>query len=258
MKPQEPHREDAATVFARLRPAVVAIDGPAASGKSTVGYRLAALINFLYFDTGALYRAVTWAALERGIPVQDESAVSALAGSIQIDVVAPQAHERDGRHATILVDGQDVTWLIRTPQVDQNVSAVAAYGAVRTALSHQQRRIGQRYGAGLGDKPGIVMVGRDIGTVVMPDAPLKIYLDASVQERAKRRYQEQQARGERITYEALLADLVRRDRFDSERVHSPLRPAADAIIIDTSHLAPDEVVLRIVQTVAARQQSETE
>lgn len=252
MMQEEPQQEDAATLFSRLRPAVVTIDGPAASGKSTVGYRLAALINFLYFDTGVLYRAVTLAALERGIPVQDEDAVSALAGAIQVDVVAPQPNERDGRHATVLADGQDVTWLIRTPQVDQNVSAVAAYPAVRTALSDQQRRIGWRYGAGLGDKPGVVMVGRDIGTVVMPDAPLKIYLDASAQERAKRRYQERQARGELVTYEEILADLLRRDRFDSERAHSPLRAAADAVIIDTSQIGPDEVVVRIIQTVAAR------
>jgi CMP/dCMP kinase len=258
MKQQEPQREDAATLFSRLRPAVVTIDGPAASGKSTVGYRLAALISFLYFDTGALYRAVTWAALERRIAVQDEAAVGALAAAIQIDVIAPQANQFDGRHATILADGQDVTWLIRSPQVDQNVSAVAAYPAVRAALSDQQRRIGQHYGAGMGDKPGIVMVGRDIGTVVMPDAPLKIYLDASAQERAKRRYQEQQDRGEQVTYEELLSDLLRRDRVDSERSHSPLRAAVDAVVIDTSQIGPDEVVVRIVQIVAARYRSEIE
>ncbi|RIK34734.1 MAG: (d)CMP kinase [Chloroflexi bacterium] len=258
MKQQERYEGDAAALFACLRPAVVAIDGPAASGKSTVGYRLAALIDFLYFDTGALYRAVTWAALEWGIPVEEESAVGALASAIRIDILAPQVNERDGRHITVLADGRDVTWFIRTPQVDQNVSAVAAYAAVRSALSHQQRRIGQHYGAGLGDKPGIVMVGRDIGTVVMPNAPLKIYLDASVEERARRRYQEQQARGEHVVYEELLADLVRRDRFDSERAHSPLRPAADAVIIDTSQLSPDEVVLQIVKAAAHRYQSQTE
>jgi CMP/dCMP kinase len=258
MEQQEPQPENAATLFSRLHPAVVTIDGPAASGKSTVGYRLAELVNFLYFDTGVLYRAVTWAALERGLAVQDEGAVGALAGAIQIDIVAPQLDQADGRHATIMADGQDVTWLIRSPQVDQNVSAVAAYPAVRAALSDQQRRIGQHYGAGLGNKPGIVMVGRDIGTVVMPDAPLKVYLDASARERAKRRYQEQQDRGERVTYEELLSDLLRRDRVDSERAHSPLRAASDAVVIDTSQIGPDEVVVHIVQIVAARYRSEIE
>jgi cytidylate kinase len=232
--------------FACLRPAVIALDGPAASGKSTVGYRLASLINYLFFDTGALYRAVTWAALDRGVAVTDEAKVSELARNLVIDVSAPQAHETDGRQCTVFVDGQDVTWLLRAPAVDQNVSAVSAYAEVRQVLSAQQRRIGEKYGHGLGDKAGVVMVGRDIGSVVMPDIRLKFYLVAKPEERARRRYLEQQARNVAVDLADLQQELVRRDRIDSERVHSPLRPAADAILVDTTNLEPEQVVERIL------------
>ncbi len=235
-----------ARLFARLSPAVIAIDGPAASGKSTVGYQLAELAHFLFFDTGVLYRAVTWAALEQGIAVTDEQAVSALAQQVEIDISAPSI--ADGRQNTILVDGEDVTWKIRTPQVDQNVSAVSAYPLVRQALGLQQKRIAQRYGRGEGDKPGVVMVGRDIGTVIMPEAALKIYMDASAVERARRRQEEQAQRGRQIPSQAVLEDLLRRDRLDSERAYAPLRPAEDALIIDTSQLTPSEVLAEIVRS----------
>jgi CMP/dCMP kinase len=244
--------DPSAALFARLQPAVVAIDGPAASGKSTVGYRLAERVQFLFFDTGVLYRAITWATLDRGLSVHDAAAVTALAETVEIDVAAPGPTDQDGRLATVLVDGQDVTWRLRTPEVDQQVSQVSAYGDVRRALSIQQRRIGQRYGNGRGDKAGVVMVGRDIGTVIMPEAGLKIYMIASPEERARRRLLEQNAHGLAVTYEEILQDLIRRDRLDSERAHSPLRPAEDALIIDTSLLTTDQVVERMIELAAER------
>ena len=232
--------------FACLRPAVIALDGPAASGKSTVGFRLASLIGYLFFDTGALYRAVTWAVLDRGVAVSDEPKVVELARTLAIEIGAPPAQENDGRQYTVMVDGRDVTWLVRTPAVDQNVSVVSAYAAVRRVLTAQQRRIGEKYGQGLGDKTGVVMVGRDIGSVVMPDVALKFYLIATAEERARRRYLEQRARNVAADLEKLQQDLERRDRIDSERAHSPLRPADDAIIVDTTNLGPEEVVERIL------------
>ena len=141
-------------------PSTIAIDGPAASGKSTIGGLLAERLGYLYFDTGVMYRAVTWAVLAQGVAVEDEAGVTALAERLQIDVVRPTVD--DGRQYTILADGQDVTWQIRRPEVDRGVSPVSAYAGVRAALTAQQRRIGQR--------GQIVMVGRDIGTVVLPEA----------------------------------------------------------------------------------------
>jgi cytidylate kinase len=237
-------------VFARLRPAVVTIDGPGASGKSTIGHLLAEQANYLFFDTGVMYRAVTWEALQRGLSIHDEDAITALAAMLDIDVAAPSVN--DGRHCTVLVDGCDVTWAIRTPAVDQSVSVVSAYPGVRRALSAQQRRIGQRYSLGTAEKAGVVMVGRDIGTVVMPEAALKIFMDASPEERARRRFVELQARGRLVVYEEILQDLLIRDRLDSERAYSPLRVADDAVVVDTSTLSPDEVVARITAIAEAR------
>ena len=232
------------------RPTIVAVDGPAASGKSTVGHAVADQLDYLFFDTGIMYRAVTLAALEQQVDLADEDALTALAQRIVIDLVPPAPDETDGRQCTVLVDGEDVTWQLRTPEVDQNVSSVWGVSGVRQALSAQQRRIGHRYGNGETDKRGIVMVGRDIGTVVLPDAGLKIYMDASAEERARRRFHEMQVRGKAVTYEETLHDIVRRDRLDSERVHSPLRPADDAVVIDTSDRHPEQVVAHIVALIA--------
>jgi cytidylate kinase len=240
---------ETANQFAALRPAIIAIDGPAASGKSTIGLRIANLSGFLFFDTGVMYRAVTWTALERLVDVHDEAAVGALAASIVIEPRAPTNAENDGRQVTVLVDDLDVSWQIRQPQVDQNVSAVSAHPPVRLALSLQQRRIGLAYGWGEGDKPGIVMVGRDIGTVVLPEAPLKVYMDASAEERARRRHAELLARGKSESFQQVLADIVARDLVDSERAASPLRPATDALVIDTTRLTLDQVVERILAAV---------
>jgi cytidylate kinase len=214
---------------------VIAIDGAAASGKSTVGGILARRLGYTYFDTGIMYRAVTWAALERGIAIDDEIAVTALAESLVIEVTPPT--QDDGRQHDVCVDRQDATWAIRQPAVDAAVSPVSAYRGVRRALTEQQRRIAA--------KGCIVMVGRDIGTVVLPDADLKLYMQASVEERARRRYQECLARGENVTYQEVLVSMYRRDRIDSQRTYAPLRPADDAIIIDTDGLDIDEVMVQI-------------
>jgi len=236
----------------RLSPAIIAIDGPAASGKSTVGFRLAHVLDYLFFDTGVMYRAVTWAALAQGVAIDDEAAIGALAHAIIIDIRSPQPDQNDGRHTTVLVDGQDVTWLIRAPEVDRNVSAVSAYPEVRKAMTAKQRAIAQRYGHGDAEKRGIVMVGRDIGTVVMPDAPLKLYVDAASEERARRRHQELAKQGKHVPYDDVLADMVRRDRIDSERAHSPLRRAEDAIRIDNSAQSAEDTLAQALDALRSK------
>lgn len=217
-------------------PSIIAIDGPAASGKSTLGLNVAEALGYLFFDTGVMYRAVTWVALDRDIDVSDEAKVAALAEEMPIDV-AP-ASKSDGRACDVLVAGKDITWETRLPVVDANVSVVSAYPGVRAALSRQQRRIGQR--------GRIVMVGRDIGTVVLPEADLKIYLDASAQERARRRFNEMTARGANVNYEDILARVIERDRIDSTRDVAPLKAAADAVVIDSNHLDAEQVFEKVL------------
>lgn len=216
-------------------PRVVAIDGPAASGKTTVANLLAEKWGYLFFDTGVMYRAVTWLALHKDISTQDEQAVSELAQEVNIDVLPPS--KDDGREYDVLADGIDVTWFIREQKVDRKVSRVSAYPEVRKALTAQQRRIGLR--------GNVIMVGRDIGTVVLPEADLKIYLDASVEERARRRYQQRLDRGEEAQYEKILNTLKKRDRIDSTREIAPLCAADDAVIINTDDLQIPEVVSEI-------------
>lgn len=228
-----------------IGPGAIAIDGPAASGKSTVGFAVAGLLNYLFFDTGAMYRVVTWAALDRSLDLQDADAVSQLAETIDISIL-PAGDAQGGRHLTVLVDGRDVTWAVRSPEVDQNVSTVAEMPRVRTALSQHQRQIGVLYAHGHAGMDGIVMVGRDIGTVVLPDAPLKIYLDAPVAERAQRRFLELERRGKATNFAQVLADMQARDRIDSQRAIAPLRAADDAHIISTAGLGVPDIVERIV------------
>jgi cytidylate kinase len=220
-------------------PSIIAIDGPAASGKSTVGLRLAEALGYLFFDTGVMYRAITWLTLTRGIDVHDESAVTVLAEEAQIDI-APTS-KPDGRSCDVLLNGKDITWEIRGRRVDTNVSIIAAYPGVRRALSQQQRRIGLR--------GKIVMVGRDIGTVVLPNADLKIYLDATAEERAKRRYDEIMARGAKANYDEILKRVVERDRIDSTRDVAPLRVAQDAIVLNSDKLTADEVFEQVLALV---------
>ena len=212
-------------------PSIIAIDGPAASGKSTLGVRLAGALGYLFFDTGVMYRAITWLALNRGIDVGNERAVTALAEETSIDV-APASKE-DGRSCDVLVEGKDITWETRLPEVDANVSVVSAYPGVRDALSRQQRRIGQR--------GRVVMVGRDIGTVVLPEADLKIYLDATTGERAKRRHEEITARGTDSDFDEILSKVIERDHIDSTRDVAPLKVADDAVVIDSDRMNADDV-----------------
>lgn len=224
-------------------PSTIAIDGPNASGKSVVGERLAGVLGYLYFDTGAMYRAVAWLAIQRGTDLNDPAALGELAASAHIDV-QPASYGEEGRHYTVTVDGEDVTLALRSPEVERVVSpAVSANPAVRRVLVEQQRRIARR--------GRVVMVGRDIGTVVLPEADLKIYLDAEVETRVRRRHGELLERGTVRDYETVLADLQRRDKADRERKESPLRQAEDAIRLDTTNLAVDEVVAKILEWVRA-------
>ena len=211
---------------------LVAIDGPAASGKSTLAEKIARELNYFYFDTGVMYRAVTLIALEQLPDLENEKIITDLANRIRIDVQPPSV--QDGRVMDVLVDGRDVTWQIRTPEVDKNVSRVSAYAGVRKAMTEQQRRIGER--------GKMVMVGRDIGTVVFPDARYKIYLDASAEERARRRFVEVQKRGEKTSYEEILVSIKKRDAVDSSREVAPLKPASDARIIESDGKTIEEVV----------------
>jgi cytidylate kinase len=216
-------------------PDVITIDGPASSGKSTVAAILANSIDYLYFDTGVMYRAVTLGVLQAHIPLEDENRIASLAETVNIDI--REASLNDGRQYDVYLDGVDVTWQIRTRAIDQNVSQVSTYAGVRTAMTNQQRQIGLR--------GKVVMVGRDIGTVVLPEAELKIYLDASAEERAQRRYKELIARGEAAQYENILAGIRKRDEIDSNRQIAPLIPAPDAVIINTDKLSISQVVERI-------------
>jgi CMP/dCMP kinase len=206
---------------------VVAVDGPSGSGKSTVSRRLAAALGAQYLDTGAMYRAVTWAALSSGIEPRDAEAVAKVAGEIEVEIgtdpAAPYAR----------VDGNPVDRAIRGPEVTGAVSAVAAVPWVRQLLVAQQRKI-------IAAARRIVVEGRDIGTVVAPDADLKVYLTASADARARRRSAEIAA-----DLSATAADLDRRDRFDSTRAADPLQQAADAVVLDTTELGIDEVVARL-------------
>ena len=214
------------------KPRTIAIDGTAAAGKSTLGQALAEHLNYLYFDTGVMYRAVTLAALRQGIPAQDEQRMTRLAEQLAIDVRPPT--QPDGRLCDVLLDGEDVTWAIRSAEVDGQVSQVSVYRGVRRAMSSRQREIGLR-----GE---VVMVGRDIGTVVLPEADLKIYLDATVDARAQRRYREGLARGDQPAYEEVLDSVKQRDRIDSTRAVAPLKPAEDAVVLDTTRLNAQQVL----------------
>jgi cytidylate kinase len=216
-------------------PNIIAIDGPAASGKTTLGRRLAISLGYLFFDTGVMYRAVTWGALQHALEIDDEAAVTNLAETAQIDVRSPS--KDDGRACDVLLDGVDITWETRRPEVEASVSPVSAYQGVRRALASQQRRIGLR--------GRVIMVGRDIGTVVLPEADLKIYLDASAEERARRRFKEILQRGGQADYKQVLAGVRKRDEIDTTRAFSPLRAAEDAIVIDSDKLNADEVFAKV-------------
>jgi cytidylate kinase len=214
------------------KPAVITIDGPAGSGKSTLGELLAQALGYVYFDTGVMYRAVTVAAQREGVDLSNGAALETLAQRSVISVLAPT--QQDGRQYTVLLNGEDVTWDLRGAEIDRNVSQVSSYPGVRTELIRQQRTIGHQ--------GRVVMVGRDIGTMVMPDAPYKLYLDASLDERARRRQHDLQQRGRSVSMEQVRTELARRDELD----HHVLYPATDALVLSTDTLAPDELVSRVL------------
>ncbi|MCC7022008.1 MAG: (d)CMP kinase [Thermomicrobiales bacterium] len=211
---------------------VIAIDGPAAAGKTTVARRLADRIGALLFDTGALYRAVALIALQTGVAPTDAIGLAAIARSAAVEVRPPSC--RDGRLYDVWLDGRDITWDLRAPEVGAIVSEVAEHREVREALLPLQRKIAS--GA------AVVMVGRDIGTVVVPDAGLKIYLDASPEERARRRFREAALRGGTETLAEVARETMHRDQIDRSREAAPLRAAPDAERVFTDNLEVDDVV----------------
>ncbi|MCU0452193.1 MAG: (d)CMP kinase [Bacteroidetes bacterium] len=216
-----------------MRPLVIAIDGPAASGKSTTARLVANALGYLHIDTGAMYRAVTLAVLRRGVDPSSADAVVQVAQSVRVELIpAP-----DGSH--VLLDGEEVSSAIRKPEVTANVSAVSSYQPVRDLMVDLQRRLSAGGGA--------VLEGRDIGTVVLPQADLKIYMVANVSARAQRRQRDLAAAGIDADETALVHDIQERDRKDSTRLASPLRKAPDAMEVDTSDLTIEQQVQLIVQ-----------
>lgn len=214
-------------------PQRIAIDGPAGSGKSTIGEELARQLGYVYIDTGAMYRALAWLALENGVDINDGAAMEALARSAEIVISRP--HIDDGRQYTVTVNGEDVTWDVRSAAVSNAVSVASSHKGVRTIIIEQQRSMAQR--------AGVVMVGRDIGSVVLPDAELKIFLTASLEERARRRYTELverlgSANPSQPSMETVLQDIRRRDFIDRDN----LRLTEDTIVITTDHLSVPQVL----------------
>jgi len=221
---------------------VVALDGPASSGKSSVGAAAAVELGYRFCDTGLLYRAATWLALQRGVPaVGDPAPLVALTSEIEL------APDENGRLAHVTVDGEDVTDEVHTPAVDEAVSAVSRVPELREALLARQRALAAAPG-------GIIMAGRDIGTVVLPDANLKIFLDASAEERARRRAEERGLAPESAEARAILDQLRRRDDLDRNRTVAPLRPAEDAIHIVTDGNQFEETVAAVVNAIRDAEQ----
>jgi cytidylate kinase len=225
-----------------LRNIVIAIDGPAAAGKSSTARLVAGKLGYLHIDTGAMYRAMTLKALRSGVDIENVKAIEALAETSRIQL------ERNANFPRVLLDGEDVTEEIRRPEVDRAVSAVSSYGGVREVMVRLQREMGSR--------GGIVLEGRDIGTVVFPDAELKIYMVANVDERARRRQKELEEQGIETNLDSLVQDIIQRDEKDSSRSLSPLRRADDAVVLDTSTMTIMQQVEFIVEKAKERIQSE--
>ncbi len=219
----------------RLKKLVIAVDGPSASGKSTTAKIVAEKLNYLYVDTGAMYRAMTLKILQRGISPTDEAGIKAVATSTEIRLY------REGSRLRVTLDGKDVTQDIRTPAVTAAVSAVSAMKCVRDVMVREQRQMGK--------DGGVVLEGRDIGTVVFPEADVKVYMVAEVSRRAQRRQKELRQQGIEIDVGTVTHDLMERDRKDSQRNISPLRKAENAIVLDTTNLTIEEQVDRIIRHV---------
>jgi cytidylate kinase len=213
---------------------IVAIDGPSGSGKTTLGRMLARALNLLYIDTGSMYRAVALAVMESSINSTDDVAVGSLASRIDIDLAG------DPDSLKVTLDGRDVTQEIREEEVTHMSSVISAIPEVRRAMVERQREMGSR---------GAVLNGRDIGTVVFPDADIKFFLTAVAEERAQRRFNEERAQDSNADYEVTFADMTERDRRDSTRVDSPLKIASDAIVIDSTGLSIDEVFAKMIEQV---------
>lgn len=223
-------------------PSTIAIDGPAASGKSTIGNLIANKLGYISLDTGIMYRSVAYKAIKENLDVFDGDAVSEMAEKISIDI--RPSHEDDGRQFDVIIDGIDRSWDIRSPEVNQVVSEVSVYPRVRNAMTRLQREIA---------KSGkIVMIGRDIGTVVLPDADMKIYLEASVDVRAQRRYIEELGRGKKVCLNEIEDSLRHRDELDSGRAIAPLKPAEDAVVVNSDDMTVYEVVEFILGLIAKR------
>jgi len=226
------------------RPFIVAIDGPAGAGKSTASRLVAARLGFAMVDTGAIYRAVALAATRRGVALDDDARLAGVLPAVDIRFAPPSA---PGAGQRVLLGDEDVSTEIRTPAMSLGASKVSGRPVVRAALLDLQRRLALAPG-----NAGAVLEGRDIGTVVFPDADVKFFLTASAEERARRRHAELQAKGDPQPFEDVLADQLRRDRDDSQRAVAPLKPADDAVVIDTTGTPLADVVDRIVRDVGAR------
>ena len=219
------------------KPTLIAIDGAVATGKSVVGQRLAQKLDYRFLDTGAMYRAVTWLSMERGIDPEDEAALAGLAAAACFQI----SEEGD----RILVDGVPAPLEEHRARIDRLVSVVSKVPGVRETLVSKQREIAS--------EGSIVVAGRDIGTVVAPQAPVKLFLQAGSRERAGRRYKELVEKGKRIEFDRVLQDLEARDKLDSERAHSPLRPARDAHLIDTDGLTVEQVMQRVLALIEEKE-----
>lgn len=221
-----------------MKELIIAIDGPSGAGKSTLSKLLAQRLDYIHLDTGAMYRCVALAAMTQGIDPGDQERLGALALQLRIEFV----HTPSGD--LVLLDGEDVSAAIRTPEVSLLTSKVSAVPQVRAALVALQRR--------LGVSGGVVLEGRDIGTVVFPQAQVKFFLSATAAERGQRRYEELIAKGAEVSLQQTIADVVARDAADSEREHAPLLQADDAVVIDSTHLSISEVLEGMVKVVQAR------
>ena len=216
---------------------IIAIDGPAAVGKSTMGKLIAHELGYTYIDTGAIYRAITWKVLKNNIDINDENMISDIVSKTYITISL-----KDYYH--IFVDGEDVTEKIRDPKIDRNVSQIARLPKIRRQLIHLQRK--------LAEKGNIVMEGRDIGSVILPKADIKLYFSASEEERIKRRYKELIDKGYDVDYEEVKKHIVKRDEIDSKRKYAPLIKPKDAIIIDSTEKSIEEVKVEILKIIKSK------